>query len=557
MLSFLTKEDQLFDYIICLENDSETKPEIIYTKDEDSVETIINRIKPFCFPFHEVETTNREETSFIFVLTDVDKTLNYAYVSYRNDDKSLKTIAYCLLSSKYHPDLYLEIIRSISQTSKNIALKAVNNLLSQRINQDSPFDNKLSKFINIGSANQSKMLQNVDHLSPRNEIKKMYQYLFENCRIHDILLTLIAIMIDYKIVIMSSSAKTMCDCAMGLLGLVYPLSWSGTFIPVLPKDVLDVVAPFDAPGSCIVGIHSSMCLYLISDESYQYFVLNADAKYSAFIGNSPLANSKTICDLVTKSAESIKQLLKKYSPCFPFQKVQNKIRTFMIKLLATAYGLDVDNIEPKQIYDSFMAFKKANDDSFEFYLSQSQFIQQFMTKSFDERDQNDYVYNEFFKLPLINKNKEQTKNEVNDVNQKNTEVVEQKQEKIQTRSTSVIANEPPNVLSPPETITKPTRVRIDCDEQMARRRNCPRCVSMIVESAPSEFGKQHERRRHRKHKTYDLAENPEEKKRHRRHHSKANELDLSSLACGKESYLRDTCPLIEPCVPANDSAQEK
>ena len=80
------------------------------------------------------------------------------------------------------------------------------------------------------------------------------QPLFECLSLHNILTILTAILSERQIVFVSSQYSLLTLTAEAILSFIFPLKWTHVYIPILPKQLLGVLA---APLPFLVGIHSS------------------------------------------------------------------------------------------------------------------------------------------------------------------------------------------------------------------------------------------------------------------------------------------------------------
>lgn len=62
-------------------------------------------------------------------------------------------------------------------------------------------------------------------------------------------------LLERRIIFMSSSLPQLSGCVHAAVNLVYPFSWQHIFIPVLPSSLLDYI---HAPMPFVVGIHTSL-----------------------------------------------------------------------------------------------------------------------------------------------------------------------------------------------------------------------------------------------------------------------------------------------------------
>lgn len=80
------------------------------------------------------------------------------------------------------------------------------------------------------------------------------QPLFECLSLQNILTILTAILSERQIVFVSSQYSLLTLTAEAILSFIFPLKWTHVYIPILPKQLLGVLA---APLPFLVGIHSS------------------------------------------------------------------------------------------------------------------------------------------------------------------------------------------------------------------------------------------------------------------------------------------------------------
>lgn len=82
--------------------------------------------------------------------------------------------------------------------------------------------------------------------------------LFECLQPENILLLLSVVLVERQIVFVSSQYSLLTSCADAITSLLYPLSWSHVYIPILPRCLLGVLS---APLPFILGIHKSFLQY--------------------------------------------------------------------------------------------------------------------------------------------------------------------------------------------------------------------------------------------------------------------------------------------------------
>lgn len=344
----------------------------LYARKPDEAESLNKNLALFSFPFPQLILKGKEQSCFSYCFTDVDKKPSYCFIKIEEKDGKVPT-AFCLVSEYYHPTLHSEIINRIAGLSTEEQIKSyVKDVLSLTMihrSQDWFFSNNANGLF-VNSA---------DHLSPPNEISKLYQYLFSKIPVPEILSLLIAMLLDLRIIIISSNMSELGNMSFACLALIYPLQWPGSFIPVLPQQIKTTL---EAPFAYIIGLHSTMADILLTGSIDRYFVINVDAQYCAIVGMDDYPQN--ILSVVDTFADEIRGLIKLYSPVFPFQLIQKSVRNTVVHVLSTAY--DIQSTEMKDIYDSFNNCREAMNDEFSSIISQTQFIDRFMQHLFIEPD---------------------------------------------------------------------------------------------------------------------------------------------------------------------------
>jgi hypothetical protein len=171
--------------------------------------------------------------------------------------------------------------------------------------------------------------------------------------------------------VLANSIETLGSTVMGILSLIHPLPWPGTFIPVLP---LRLVTALEAPFAYLMGFNSRYADLLYNDGIDRYFVLNTDAKYAASVGMEDYPLS--IMQLLDKTVEKVKSVLTAYHPIFPFVIIRKKIRKFIIRFLAISFGSDYHDY--RVLCSEYSKRKDLQSEEFPVLLCQTQFVSEFM-----------------------------------------------------------------------------------------------------------------------------------------------------------------------------------
>lgn len=346
----------------------------IYKKDQKTADELNNQLGNFCFPFSNLPIQPTERQTFSFAFTDIKKNYLYCFVHSR-EDNGIRA-AYTVVSKYFHPSLFCEVATTVGELFTKNPSDAENYLSNLMHLQLIRRPHDWSFTIKAGFD-----IHNFDHLSPDNEISKLLNFLFSRFSVNDILSTIVAILLDCRIIVISENIELLGKTVFAILALIHPLSWQGTFIPLLPEIATTAL---EAPFGYLIGVHSSFASLLLQDSVDKYFVLNVDCHYSVVIGMDDY--QADINDLIDTWSDKIRKKLNQYKPIFPKHSVQKRVRKFILSIFQVAYdGCDVSG--PMQLFKSFSSFRDLTSDDFKVIISQTQFVDVFMrqiTQDFDE-----------------------------------------------------------------------------------------------------------------------------------------------------------------------------
>ena len=173
-------------------------------------------------------------------------------------------------------------------------------------------------------------------LSPENEIGSSLRFMFENFSAHCILSTIVAMMNDFRIIVISAKPENLGKACFGLLSLIYPISWNGTFIPILPSSLSDML---DSPIAYIDGVHSSMAEHIYTQGFGSYFVINVDLHSCASIETNDFP--ECVMNAINSSAEEIKRDISLYQckHIFPATRIVKLLKRFVVKIYASLFEI--------------------------------------------------------------------------------------------------------------------------------------------------------------------------------------------------------------------------
>ena len=81
-----------------------------------------------------------------------------------------------------------------------------------------------------------------------------FDVLFRSLSIENVIMVWSCLLMEYKMVLCSDSISAMTPASLALLSLLFPFTWCGIYIPVLPHTLMDVL---DAPVPFIVGVDAA------------------------------------------------------------------------------------------------------------------------------------------------------------------------------------------------------------------------------------------------------------------------------------------------------------
>ncbi|OHT09301.1 hypothetical protein TRFO_21870 [Tritrichomonas foetus] len=384
MLKFQTApDDPPYNYICRAYHKPDQTCEIddIFLLGPEYKEKYISSLPRFLFPYSSNQI--QSDTNFSFCLTDTDKNPSYvfAYTSY----SKVKDIyyVYAIISEYFHPEFLKEVIFNVALTyeTNSSFCQSYTEYFSKISLTQTPFDWFYNESNRIYSAsnNHAKLLEHYRFLSPMNEIGSLLKYMVSNFSAHYLLSMIVSMMNDYRIIILSASPENLGMTSYGLLSLIYPIKWSGSFIPILPNN-LD--AYLDSPIAYIDGVHSSFADVLLRKGMGSYFVINADLHDASLVETEDFPAD--IQNVIDPTAEKIKEVSRSYNKIFPAAKIRHILLKFVAKIYGTLYQVNWKS--PNDVYEQYNFYRRDIGEEMRSTISQTQFTQQFFENTMEEGD---------------------------------------------------------------------------------------------------------------------------------------------------------------------------
>ncbi|KAF1744634.1 hypothetical protein MXB_783 [Myxobolus squamalis] len=233
----------------------------------------------FCFPGrYEPVTECPRPTFFSDVLTDVDGNRCHCAILlfYERTDpkmnlfipKALAIVSQYAYISNYK-DILAAIFDNLRNGSINRNLSNAENYIFQIIyNQHCPEPGSPKFSISLGS-NRSTVYPPISPTIPATD--ESVATLLELVGIDRLTKLFGALLTDNRIVFLSKSYTYLDKCTHALISLIYPIKYKFVYIPILPKDLIDIIG---APSPLIVGVQS-LCDLELSDLDH-ILIMNLD-----------------------------------------------------------------------------------------------------------------------------------------------------------------------------------------------------------------------------------------------------------------------------------------
>jgi hypothetical protein len=279
----------LFEYFLVVTlplNKEPAVPEIVFHFPDKITESVVlEKIPSFCFPeTKEIQKTrtnkNQERTieNFSFIITRSDGAKRYGYCRrFLSKGTNANFICFCLLSTLSSFSLFsqiLDIVELKRDTEGDVAVyRLLHSVLAQAFPQ--PGETISVKTFSVSSDGDVKLetfrLTRSDHDYEYLEYVT-FETLFSKLSVSRILKIFESLLLEQKLIVCAKSLSVLTSCVNAISVLVYPFTWQGVFVPLLPVSMIDIVA---APMPFLVGVLSST-LSLVTAQNLEPDVLIVD-----------------------------------------------------------------------------------------------------------------------------------------------------------------------------------------------------------------------------------------------------------------------------------------
>ncbi|KAH0788202.1 DENN domain-containing protein 1B isoform X2 [Histomonas meleagridis] len=335
---------------------------------ENAPQTNQQPLWKFCFPLTSIlDYGDCAQACFTIYLSSVNSEPTFGYVKIKSITSD-NQIAYCLLSSFFDPPKYFHIINLYLQNPPKAGLD-----LLKRFRQP------------------SLQLKNLD-ANENNLLSTFLTELFQTIDPYLVGTILTSIVLDNKIIVISSDLSKVSRTCFALLSLIHPIPWPGVFIPVLPHHLIDTLF---APFPYIIGIHSSLSNVLQSPEMDDHVFINVDTSMAA--ARPPFSFPARVEKDIDTFSKTIRE--SKLDPVV----IRAQCNKLILNVISA--GLNLRTTAPKRLFNEWDKLRKLTSFSelFVQQTAQSQTILQLMRDI--ENGPGGEIYSAFWEPTNVGRNR--------------------------------------------------------------------------------------------------------------------------------------------------------
>lgn len=246
---------------------------------------------------------NLSNQTYMQIITDLAGQHTYAFcrrIIPEGPNKILLPLAYCIVSDHLLPNFYYTILQEIEcrhGQSEILVKNILQNLYLQKLplpgeqltcvevknSQSNRYNRRLSaknypnwlQSVNASDVNASDTVNFVikrksDQRLENTEINDLYKILGTEVLLH----VFSTLLLERKVVLVSSSISSLSTCVIGLTRILFPFKWMYPIIVCLPDHLLDIC---DSPFPVLVG-----CLKQVNLQIENGLIIDLDAKEKVF-----------------------------------------------------------------------------------------------------------------------------------------------------------------------------------------------------------------------------------------------------------------------------------
>ncbi|XP_041052387.1 DENN domain-containing protein 2D-like isoform X1 [Carcharodon carcharias] len=256
---------QFFEYlvVVSLKKSSATyEPQITYQfpkrenlmrSQKEEEESLLKAIPLFCFPDGNTwaPLTEYESETFSFVLTNMDGSRKFGYCRRllpRGGEARLPEV-FCIISCLGCFGLFSKILDEVEKR-RQISFAVIYPFMQGLREAAFPAPGKtvcVKSFIPESGTEIIKLTRPSDSRLEHVDFSSLLKYLSEENVIH----IFASLLLERRVIFLAEELSILSQCIHGIAALLYPFTWQHTYIPVLPKVMLDIVC---SPTPFVVGV---------------------------------------------------------------------------------------------------------------------------------------------------------------------------------------------------------------------------------------------------------------------------------------------------------------
>ncbi|XP_055510722.1 DENN domain-containing protein 2D-like isoform X2 [Leucoraja erinacea] len=229
------------------------KRENLVRSQKEEEENLLKAIPLFCFPDGNTwaPLTEYESETFSFVLTNVDGSRKFGYCRRflpRGGGVQLPEV-FCIISCLGCFSLFSKILDEVEKR-RQICMAVIYPFMQGLREAAFPAPGKtvcVKSFIPGSGTENIELTRPADSRLEHVDFASLFKYLSEE-HIIDIFASML---LERRVIFLAEELSTLSQCIHGVAALLYPFTWQHTYIPVLPKVMLDIVC---SPTPFIVGV---------------------------------------------------------------------------------------------------------------------------------------------------------------------------------------------------------------------------------------------------------------------------------------------------------------
>ncbi|XP_059509491.1 DENN domain-containing protein 2D-like isoform X2 [Stegostoma tigrinum] len=229
------------------------KRENLMRSQKEEEESLLRAIPLFCFPDGNTwaPLTEYESETFSFVLTNVDGSRKFGYCRRllpRGGGPRLPEV-FCIISCLGCFGLFSKILDEVEKR-RQISLAVIYPFMQGLREAAFPAPGKtvsVKSFIPDSGTEIINLTRPSDSRLEHVDFSSLFEYLSEE----NVIAIFASLLLERRVIFLAEELSILSQCIHAVAALLYPFTWQHTYIPVLPKVMLDTVC---SPTPFVVGV---------------------------------------------------------------------------------------------------------------------------------------------------------------------------------------------------------------------------------------------------------------------------------------------------------------